>query len=263
MRKWMLWGVVLVLLLALSACGGDKKEPAGEPATPTPALDATPTGAAPSLGFTNETPGLQVRQGLTVVRESAGAHGETVYFFAEVRNDSGQVLAQVDSTLYALDSYGARLSAFPANPLLTNIPAGATFFVGGSFPKPDMYSDSLRWIWYTPAAQAGLIAVFDLPTTITAQTVTEAGLYKVSGTATNTSGQELVFPLIDVVAIGPDDDLAGLAHAAATTSSPDQRWAAGETLTFETQFSFLTVPVEQVTDVVIAAVGYAIPTPGG
>jgi hypothetical protein len=263
MRKWMLWGVALALLLALSACGGDKKEPAGELPTPTAALDVTPTGAPAALGFGNETPGLQARQGLTVLRESAGAHGDTVYFFAEVRNDSGQVLARVDSTLFALDNYGVRVGEFSANPLLSDIPAGAQFFVGGSFPKPDLYSDSRRWIWFTAAPQASLNAIFDLPTTITERSVTEAGLYRVTGTATNTTDQELVFPLIDVAAIGPDDDLAGLAHAVVTTSRPDQRWQAGETVTFVTQFSFLTVPVEQITDVAVQAVGYAIPTPGG
>ena len=94
---------------------------------------------------------------------------------------------------------------------------------------------------------------------MTSQSIGENGLYTVSGTAQNTTQDDLYFPVIDVALIGPDDDLVGLAHAVLFTGRDDGVWPAGAEAPFEAQFSFLSVGPELVSEVRISAVGYLVP----
>lgn len=256
MRNWLPL-LLLILALTLAACGDDSPPPptpAASPASP----DAT---AEPQSAFELEplVPGLRVRNGLTVLAHSEGVREGMGYFFAEVRNDSDQWLSQVDAVIYALDQGGLKLGEISANPLLTDIPPGQVFYAGQSFALPDGYADTQRWLWYTPAEKPSLQGVFNLPVSVTSQSVGESGLYTVSGIAQNTAGADLYFPVIDVVLIGPDDDLVGLAHAALLTGRDDGMWPAGVEAPFDAQFSFISVGPELVSEVRISAVGYLAP----
>lgn len=255
MRNWL--PLLLILALTLAACGDEPAPPPAPTDTP-PAVDTT---AEPQSAFELEplVPGLRVRNGLTVLAHSEGVREGTGYFFAEVRNDSDQWLSQVDAVIYALDQDGLKLDEISANPLLTDLPPGQVFYVGQSFPLPDGYADTQRWLWYTPTDEPRLQGVFNLPASVTSQSIGENGLYTVSGTAQNTTEDDLYFPVIDVALIGPDDDLVGLAHAVLFTGRDDGVWPAGAEAPFEAQFSFLSVGPELVSEVRISAVGYLVP----
>jgi len=255
MRNWL--PLLLILALTLAACGDDS--------TPSPVPTGTPAGleatAEPQSAFELEplVPGLRVRNGLTVLAHSEGVREGMGYFFAEMRNDSDRWLGQVDAVIYALDQDGLKLDEISANPLITDIPPGQVFYAGQSFPLPDGYADTQRWLWYTPADEPSLQGVFNLPASVISQSMGENGLYTVSGTAQNTAGADLYFPVIDVVLIGPDDDLVGLAHAALLTGRDDGMWPAGAEAPFEAQFPFISVGPELVSEVRISAVGYLAP----
>ncbi len=264
MRRWVLLvGITLALSLALAACGGDKdKQDDNQPATPettiAPEGDATEEPSSDVLAQPVE-PGLQVRGGLTVLRQSEGVRQNTGYFYAEVRNDSESTLAQVDAVLYLLDAGHYPVGEATANPLLTDIPPGQTFYVGTTFNPPEGYVDSKRWIWYSPTEEPSLHGYFDLPAAVTSQAVVGEGHYAVHGTAENTSGVTLAFPVIDVVLIGPDDNLVGLDHAVIKLSAPNGTWAPGEQADFEVIVGFIAVEPELVTGVLVKASGYAMP----
>lgn len=255
MRNWL--PLLLILALTLAACG-DEPAPPPRPTDTPPGIDAT---GEPENAFELEplVPGLRVRNGLTVLTHSEGVREGTGYFFAEVRNDSGQLLSQVDAVIYALDEDGLKLDEIAANPLLTDIPPGQVFYAGQSFAPPDGYADTQRWLWYTPADEPRLQGVFNLPASVTSQGTSESGLYTVSGTAQNTADADLYFPVIDVALIGADEDLVGLAHAVLVTGRDDGVWPAGAEASFEAQFSFISVGPELISGVRISAVGYLVP----
>jgi len=255
MRNWL--PLLLILALTLAACGDDSTPPPTPTDTPA-GLDAT---AEPQSAFELESlvPGLHVRNGLTVLTHSEGVREGVGYFFAEVRNDSDQWLSQVDAVIYVLDQDGLKLDEISANPLITDIPPGQVFYAGQSFPLPDGYADTQRWLWYTPTDEPSLQGVFNLPASITSQSTSESGLYTVSGTAQNTANADLYFPVIDVALIGPDDNLVGLAHATLLTGRDDGLWPAGAEVPFEAQFPFISVGPELVSEVRISAVGYLVP----
>jgi hypothetical protein len=250
-RLWLLFA----LLLALVACqGGDKPDSTATPEV-TP---VTPEATSAVIEPVPLTPGLKVRDGLTVLAHSEGVREGTVYFFAEVRNDSGQYLSQVDAIIYPLDADNLKLGQVSAAPLMTDIPPGQVFYAGATFTAPAAYADTQRWLWYTPARQPTLRGHFGLPVTVTTRGTDENGLYRVSGTAQNDSGVDLYYPLIDVALIGPDDNLVGVTHAAVSTER-EGVWPAGTQAQFTATFRFLEVPPEQVTDVRALAVGYEAP----
>ena len=255
MRTWL--PLLMILALMLAACGDDSAPPPGPTNTPS-TTDAT---GEPAEGFELEPreAGLRVRKGLTVLTYNEGTQDGTGYFFAEVRNDSGQVLSQVDAVIYALDKDGFKLSEASANPLITDIPPGQVFYVGQSFALPEGYAASQYWLWYNPAAEARLQGAFSLPASVTSQGANEDGLYTVRGTARNTATADLRFPVVDVILLGPDETLVGLAHAVVSTGSYDGAWPAGAEASFEVQFPFISVSPELISEVRVSAAGYIIP----
>ncbi len=250
-RLMVLLGVVLILV----ACQGeDRPAPTETPSnTPVPTEEE-----AASVELVPLTPGLKQRDGLTVLAHSEGVSGGTVYFFAEVRNDSGQYLSQIDALIYPLDADNLKLGQVSAAPLMTDIPPSQVFYVGAAFAAPEGYADTQRWLWYTPAEQPTLRGHFGLPVIIETRGVDENGLYVVSGTAQNDSGVDLYYPLVDVALIGPDDDLVGVTHAAVSTER-EGVWPAGTTAHFTALFRFLVGSPEQVTDARALAAGYEAP----
>ncbi len=96
-----------------------------------------------------------------------------------------------------------------------------------------------------------------LPVTVDSHGVGDGVPYVARGTAQNTSGKDLMFPVIDIVLIGPDDNLVGLGHGLVTDGLTDNVWAAGGTVTFEASFAFIAAAPEQITGVVATAAGYA------
>lgn len=250
-RLWLL----LVVLLALGACQGDDKPDSTATPEVTP---VTPEATTAVIELVPLTPGLNLRDGLTVLAHSEGIREGTVYFFAEVRNDSGQFLSQVDALVYPLDADHLKLGQVSAAPLMTDIPPGQVFYVGTAFAAPQGYADMQRWLWYTPAEQPTLRGHFGLPVTVETSGADENGIYVVSGTAQNDSGADLYYPLVDVVLIGPDDDLVGLAHAAVSTER-EGVWPAGTQARFTATFRFVTVSPDLVTGVRTLAAGYEAP----
>ena len=252
--------LILALGLALAACGGkkEKERPAGGEATATsPAATEEVTDAGYEL--VPREPGLQLRKGLVLITHSEGVREGTAYYYAQVRNDSGQTLSQVDVVIYPLDSENFELESITGSSMLTDIPPGQTFYVGREFPVPPGFADSQRFVWYTPTAEPAYRGFFDLAATVDFHGMIEGGVYAARGTAQNTSGQDLLFPVIDVALIGPDDNLVGLSHGVLKTSAPGGRWAAGETAAFEALFAFIAGEPDQVTGVQVAAAGYAVP----
>ena len=249
MRNWL--PLLLILALTLAACG-DEPAPPPRPTDTPPGIDAT---GEPENAFELEplVPGLRVRNGLTVLTHSEGVREGTGYFFAEVRNDSGQLLSQVDAVIYALDEDGLKLTDRPTR-CYRHSPDRS--YAGQSFACP-MVTPLAALAVVHPSA--GLQGVFNLPASVTSQGTSESGLYTVSGTAQNTADADLYFPVIDVALIGPDDDLVGLAHAVLVTGRDDGVWPAGAEAPFEAQFSFISVGPELVSGVRISAVGYLVP----
>jgi hypothetical protein len=264
MRKWyLLWGLALVMALVMTACNGDKDKKDGEETPP----DATEAAQVePDVESTEEAsgayelvplePGLHVQNGLTLVAQAQGQQGGTAYFFGEVRNDTEQTLSWLDTVIYQLDADGFELGIVNGNSLLTAIPPGKTVYVGTSYDAPEGYADAQIWVRYE-ADPTTLAAFYDLPVTVDYSGPGDNLPYTVRGTAQNTTGRDLSVSVIDVVLIGPDDNLVGFTRGVLSTSGPGQVWPAGETASFEALFGFVAVDATQVKEARVAAAGYA------
>lgn len=263
MRRWVLLVIlILAMAVALAACDGDdgdKTPPGDGEGEVVPDGEATEEPPGSDVSGAPIEPGLQVRSGLTVLRRSEGVRDDTGYFYAEVRNDTGEVLEYVETMLTLLDAENLPLSEVDGNTLLTDIPPDQTFYVGAAFSPPEGYADSKRWIWYSTTEEPALQGYFDLPATVASQNIVEGGYYAVRGTAENTSGVALAFPVIHVILIGPDDNLVGMDYAVVKLDAPDGTWAPGEQADFEVIVGFVAVEPELVTDVIVMASGYAVP----
>jgi len=265
MRKWAILALVVALMLA--ACNGDedKDTDQGDNNAPSNSSNAVPmpgTGteeAEAGVDTTVYEPGVDAQTGLTVLTHSVYSREGTAHVFAQVQNDSGQTLNRVESYVYALDAQGFPLgSSLNASPLITDIPPGQVFYVGLDFPAGEEFSDVRLWIQYETGQPSALTPAFNLPVTIDSQGAAENGVYTVRGAAQNTSPQNLMFPVVDVALIGPDNELVGFAHAVITGGlGEDGTWAAGAAITFEAAFNFIAVEPGLVQEAAVLAVGYA------
>lgn len=273
------WIVLLfVLTLALAACGDEADPtPSAEntaPAENAPAAteEAPVEAAAPDTAATEEAtpesdeadfnpipPGLHARSGLTVVRATEYAENGTGAYFAELRNDTGETLRAVGGSIDLLDAENLRLRAVPLSTLLSDIPPGASFFVGETFPLPQGYAGTAIWLDYTPADAPTLDAHFDLPVTVDTHGPGESALYTAQGTVENTTGQPLVFWVLTLAAFDADGNIIGLAHAVVTPDASGNDWPAGTSATFEATFPALAGEPASVTSVTASATGYAMP----
>lgn len=282
--------MALALGLGLAACGGGEPSPtsdqpaadgappatatvpAAAPAasvsTPRAAEAAAPDAAAtdsaepaaddPALDFTVYTPGLRARSGLTIVRSTQRAAGGTGAFFAEVRNDSGALLRSVSGSLDLLDAQNLRLGTIPLSVLLNDIPPGRSFYVGEAFAAPAGYVDAAIWLSYETAEAPSLAAFYDLPVTIESQGPGEEVAYLVRGTVENTTGRDLMFWVVTLVALDADDQIIGLAHAVVTPGTANRLWPAGAAAAFEAPFGLLAAEVAEVASVRASTAGYAL-----
>jgi len=274
LARWI--ALSLVLILALAACGGDEPEPdrAAAPentpaATPVPvaSVPAPPDAAATeestsepddaALDFTVYTPGLHARSGLTVVRSTEWTGANTGAFFAEIRNDTGQLLRAVEGSLTVLDAEHLSLGRVPLSVLLNDIPPGQSFFAGDVFDLPTGFAATAIQLDYQPADAPWLAAFYDLPVTIESQAPAEAVPYLVRGTIENTTGRDLTFWAVTLVALDAEDQIIGLAHAVVTPGTPDRRWLAGTSVPFEAPFAALAGDAASIASVVASAAGYA------
>lgn len=273
------WIVLLfVLTLALAACGDEADPtPSAEntaPAENAPAAteDAPAEAAAPDSVATEEAtpesvgpdfnpipPGLHARSGLTVVRSTEYAENGTGAYFAELRNDTGETLRSVGGSIDLLDAENLRLRAVSLSTLLSDIPPGASFFIGETFSLPQGYEGSAIWLDYTTADVPALDAHFDLPVTIETHGPGESAPYTARGTVENTTGKPLVFWVLTLAALDTDDNIIGLAHAVVTPDASGNDWPAGTSATFEATFSALAGEPASVTSVAASATGYAMP----
>ena len=261
MRRWALLGIALVLVLAVAACGGDDEQDdanppdGGAPTAEGPDTDATEEANSP-LELVQREPGINVQSGLTLLTYSVGVEEGTAYFFGEVRNDTGESLRQVYATLYPLDDENYPLEQVQADSLLSDIPPGQTVYLSRTFPAGETIVDAQVWVRYE-SGDPMLQGYFDLPGTVEANGSDPAAAYLVQGTAENTAGVDLTFPVVDVVLIGPDDNLIGMAHGVVTGGVQDGVWPAGESISFDARFDFVLGDIAQVREVRIAAAGYA------
>lgn len=253
-RHWALWVMIPILVLALAACGKDKKNtPKGNPTQP--AAESTEQ-LTPGYTIGTFQPLLRARTGLTLVSSNDGVVNGTFFFYAECRNDTQNYFSQIDAHVYPLSAEGVQLDDMAVSPAVTDIPPGQSFFVGGSFPVPAKFAGSQRWVWFESAPKPSLDAHFNLPTTTTFQGASSGMAYLVRGTATNNSNKVLLFPVIDVMLFTADGKPVGLTHAVLHVSAADGTWPAGETAQFEAAFGFVAVDASQVTQVKVSAVGY-------
>jgi len=262
MRKWTLLFFMLGAAVAgiLAACGGKKNEAQGsaEGLVPVALAQATEV-PTPESEFEPVNPGLVMRKGLTMLSQSEGVVNGTYYFYGEVRNDTTQYLTQVEVTIYPLDSLGYQIDTISASPLLTDIAPGQTFYVGRDFPVPSGFASTQRWIWFeTSIAEPKFTGYFDLPVTVDFQGTDPNATYVVRGTATNNTGKNLAFPVVDVMLTGPDGTFVGLTHAVVTTGHPNGLWPAGESATYQAVFRFVAVNPAEVAGVKVSATGYTI-----
>lgn len=278
--------LLLVLILALAACGGDKPEPdrpaasestpvtATPPAASAPAVEnppapdaaatepatAEPDDAAPddaALDLTVYTPGLRVRSGLTIVRSTEWTGDATGAFFAEIRNDTGGLLRAVEGSLAVLNADHLRLSAVPLSVLLNDIPPGHSFFAGSVFDLPPGAAATAVQFDYQQADAPWLDAFYDLPVTIDSQAPAETVPYLVRGTIENTTGRDLAFWAVTLAALDADGQIIGLSHAVVTPGTPDRIWPAGASIPFEAPFAALAGEASSIASITASAAGYA------
>lgn len=261
MRKWLLLFLVLGGIVGLLvACGSKQNKALGsaEGLVPVPVAQATEV-PTPGSEFEPVTPGLVTRKGLTVLSQNDGTRNDTYYFYAEIRNDTSQYLSQIEAYVYPLDAYGYQLDTISASPLLTDIAPGQTFYIGREFPVPRGFANTQRWIWFdTSTDRPRFKGYFNLPTTITFKGARWRVAYLVRGTATNNTGKNLVFPVVDVLLTQSDGTPVGLTHAVVKTSSADGVWKPGEVVTYEATFRFTAVRSWQIAGVKVSATGYTI-----
>ena len=259
------WVAVLAALtLALAACGDQSEPDTPPPDAPTPPAQSSaaateepePDGA--EMDFNVYTPGLHLRAGLTLLRSTEHAAGDTGAFFAELRNDTGALLRAVDGSIDLLDAEGLRLEAVPLHVLLSDIPPGERFFVGETYALPAGYAASAVWLDYTTAETPSLAAYFDLPVTIEAHGPGETLPYTARGTLDNTTGQDLALWALTLAALDADGQIIGLSHAVVTPGAPGQGWPAGTAATFEATFGALAGDPSAVASHEASAVGYAL-----
>lgn len=258
MRKWVLYMGLVVILAACN--GGDKKDddtndqpPAGGDASQ---ADATEDPFDSSFEQIPIEPGLKVQNGLTLLTYSLGMREGVAYFYGEVRNDTGESLRRVECWVYPVDADGYQLGNVNAEPLVVDIPAGQTVYVGRDYNIGDVYADAQVWLRYEKG-EPQFQGFYGLPVTISYRGLGAEGMaYVVRGTAENTTGQDLQFHVIDVALIGPDENLVGLARGVLSTSAANGVWPAGETAEWEAPFFFTAVEPDQVRDVRVSAVGY-------
>lgn len=268
MHRWGWFARALVVALLLAACRGDDSGPDrpvdGPTDTPVPALDATAEAedGAP-LDYTTYEPGWRVPSGFTVLRTTDTAVGDTGAFFAEVRNDTGRLLRAVEGTLYLLDADHVLLDSLTLNVLLNDIPPGHTFALGRTFPLPDGYAAASAWLDYTPADAPSLAAFYDLPVTIEAHGPGQTVPYEVRGSVQNTTGRDLFFWDVTLIAQNADNQIVGLTHAVLVPDSAGAVWPAGATVPFEARFGSLAAEASSVASVSAAAAGYAPLDPPG
>ncbi|HVO70257.1 MAG TPA: hypothetical protein VMT24_09435, partial [Aggregatilineaceae bacterium] len=156
-------------------------------------------------------------------------------------------------------SFGYQLDTISVSPLLTNIAPGQVFYIGRSVPVPAGFANTQRWVWFETSSDAPrFTGYFDLPTTIDFQGEEGQGVYVWRGTATNNTGQTLIFPVVDVLLAESGGEPVGLTHAVVTTSNPNGSWMAGEVATYEAVFRFVAADMSDVTQVTVSATGYTV-----
>ncbi|MBN1678748.1 MAG: hypothetical protein JW966_00555 [Anaerolineae bacterium] len=260
-RTYLVLILLLALVLLLAACGGgdDEKSDSDEAPDGDTAVDGGPPPEATeelgeSIDFTAAEPGLDLQSGLTEVLSAYGEQDGTAYFFAEIRNDTGLNLHEITSIVKALDDVFYPLTTVDANPLLVDVPPGQTFTLGVTYAAPEGYTDQSIWVVYT-TEEPTFEGYFDLPVTIDASGPQGERGYTVRGTVQNPTDIDLVFPVVDVMLIGPDDNLVGYVHAVVA----DKMWPVGGSGTFEANVPFVAGSPERVVDVRVYATGYAMP----
>lgn len=252
---------VLVLVLLAAACGSDNddaSDDADAPAYTVPQAIPTPEGTPPpdeSIVISSYTPGSRVQTGLAVEASYSGQRNGRAFYYAILRNESGDSIAAVRALLYALDDENYVIAEHEATSLLADIPPGQTFFIGGSYPVSDLYTASADWVLYD-TGEPRFEGYFDLPVTITYQGIGDNQPYLVRGTVENTSGQTLQFPVVDALLIGPDGQPAGLAHGRLTSLAPGDAWAPGVVADFEAAFDFTAFEPPAITDARVQVSGY-------
>jgi hypothetical protein len=256
-RLWALWIAAGLIVLLLAACNGDDKKDQKDTDNPNVVPpDSTEEVGPPPVEVGKITPGLKVRSGLTVVSLNEGIENGTLYFYAEMRNDTDQYFKVVEAFLYLLNEQSVQIDTVPMTTLLTDIPPGQIFYVGRELPVPEKYADAQRWLWYDPVEEPSLTAYFALPATVEFQGAVEGAAYLVRGQTENNTGKELAFPIIDVVLFNSEGKPIGLTHGVIQVSRADGMWPAGEVAPFEAAFAFVAGGGEQVTQVKVLSAGY-------
>ncbi len=267
MRKQVSWGLVLALLLALivglAACDD---EATGGDDDAAPSLTPSVTGTVPAPQNINRyEPGLVVRQGLDITKYS-GTRGETGYFYARITNDTGLYLQQAYIRVEVLEPNGRLAQMVETYSLLSDIPPDQPFYLGTHFPIPAGYAPGTPveemakiWVrWENPpdgGNEPSYVGEYDLPVTVTEQTPVAGGpnVYMVQGTVENPSDREFFALAIDVVLIGPDDNIVGFAQG---VTAPGLTLLPGDTAPFEAPFRFIAVEPALITAVEVYAAGY-------
>ncbi|NDJ84454.1 MAG: hypothetical protein GYB66_01080 [Chloroflexi bacterium] len=233
--------VLLLLIVALVACNGDENDDQDdEPgATATdPNFEGEP---APGQGIDTSgvalTPGIETRDGLTLISESEFVYDNRVVVAYLVRNDSQDTFGNVRAILSFIDAENLELATYNITSAAANIAPGQVIALQGSFPEPDLYADISGLVrgvgdifaGYTPYLDAETDASFD-----TEQNV-------VTGTATNTSSDPLVQLVAYFILYGEtEDDLLQIIPAVPSAGIDEQGfWQPGVTVSFTARVTAL------------------------